>query len=235
MQVDIQKLEQEEIGDMLSGALNDSQTVMLIEELKKYHDVEGISETKGYNLKLKYAEQDDILLETLFIFFNPEAVIEVSKQVKSETIEKVVAHFTEGTGSDKMIKRLSVTDGTLKLLSEINYKESYFDFIGESDRTEENEVDSQAWYDGCLVFGDSSTGKYYHYRHCGASCGDKGGTGGGTPINSLDSCCRAHDRCWDVFGSNDCACDKELGKCAERTVDPGWYLVGTWAYEKSCK
>lgn len=69
MQVDIQKLNEENTSGFLSVALNDSQTVMLIEELKKHHDVEGILETKGVNLKLKYADQADVSLDTLFIFF----------------------------------------------------------------------------------------------------------------------------------------------------------------------
>ncbi|WP_166703702.1 hypothetical protein [Bacillus albus] len=39
------------------------------------------------------------------------------------------------------------------------------------------------------------------------------GLGGGTPINSIDSCYRAHNRCWINFGNGDKYCDKTLASC----------------------
>lgn len=54
------------------------------------------------------------------------------------------------------------------------------------------------------------------YLHCGKGCGDYGPKGGGTPINPVDSCCRAHDRCWNTFGDWDCKCDRILIDCAKQ-------------------
>lgn len=51
------------------------------------------------------------------------------------------------------------------------------------------------------------------YKHCGPGCGDNKTFGGGTPINSIDNCCRSHDRCWDSFGDWDACCDKRLVNC----------------------
>lgn len=48
---------------------------------------------------------------------------------------------------------------------------------------------------------------------------------GGTPINSLDICCRSHDRCYKNFGTDDSGCDKELASCENQTSDPGWWQV----------
>lgn len=76
-----------------------------------------------------------------------------------------------------------------------------------------NEVIQQGVFDFCLK---DQNGK--KYNHCGQKCGD-GATatdGGGTPINSIDSCCRAHDRCWSTFGSWDACCDKAIVDCANR-------------------
>ncbi|MBD8591428.1 MULTISPECIES: hypothetical protein [Peribacillus] len=58
-------------------------------------------------------------------------------------------------------------------------------------------------------------GCYPGYRHCGKNCGDGKATGGGTPTDNLDVCCRAHDRCWSSFGSNDPCCDKNLISCSK--------------------
>lgn len=61
------------------------------------------------------------------------------------------------------------------------------------------------------------TGCYPGYLHCGSGCGDKDGDrGGGVPVNGLDTCCRTHDRCWANFGTNDCQCDCNLIKCANK-------------------
>jgi hypothetical protein len=57
------------------------------------------------------------------------------------------------------------------------------------------------------------------YNHCGPNCGDGLSLGGGTPINGLDSCCRAHDRCWKQFGNGDCECDVRLYACAAGYMD----------------
>ncbi|MEO4053006.1 hypothetical protein [Solibacillus sp. CAU 1738] len=74
-------------------------------------------------------------------------------------------------------------------------------------------VIQQGLFDFCLK---DQYGK--KYQHCGKGCGSGSGAidGGGTPINSIDTCCRAHDRCWDQFGSWDSCCDKILVDCANR-------------------
>lgn len=54
------------------------------------------------------------------------------------------------------------------------------------------------------------------YKHCGPGCGDGLKYGGGTPINPVDTCCRAHDRCWKQFGKWDCKCDRILIDCAKK-------------------
>lgn len=71
-----------------------------------------------------------------------------------------------------------------------------------------NDINAQAWFtgDGCLPGG---------YQHCGGDCGYNKPHGGLSPINSTDSCCVAHDRCWAVFGSGDKCCDKELVSCVK--------------------
>ena len=74
-------------------------------------------------------------------------------------------------------------------------------------------VKSESWgISFCLAGG---------YKHCGPGCGDGLSYGGGAPYNAIDTCCRAHDRCWSVFGSGDACCDKILVDCAKKNASVG--------------
>jgi hypothetical protein len=78
------------------------------------------------------------------------------------------------------------------------------------------EVEANAnWGDGQFCLSTISAGRY---NHCGPGCGDYGPLGGGTAINAIDSCCRAHDRCWHNFGKWDPCCDKEICDCVRRNM-----------------
>src|SRR6266496_3049201 len=52
------------------------------------------------------------------------------------------------------------------------------------------------------------------YGHwCGPNCG------GGTPINDVDECCKAHDLCYGTSGPlGPCSCDLKLIACAAPKV-----------------
>lgn len=84
-----------------------------------------------------------------------------------------------------------------------------------------NDINAKAWWtgDGCLPGG---------YQHCGGDCGYNKVHGGGSPINSTDSCCIGHDRCWNVFGSGDKCCDKELVSCVKG--HDTWAAAGIRSY-----
>ncbi|MFC5557747.1 hypothetical protein ACFPN4_01210 [Ureibacillus thermophilus] len=86
---------------------------------------------------------------------------------------------------------------------------------------EADRIGTQAWWtaDGCLPGG---------YQHCGGNCGYGLDHGGGSPINSTDVCCIAHDRCYSVFGDGDNCCDKELVSCV--SGHDTWAAVGIRAF-----
>jgi len=71
-------------------------------------------------------------------------------------------------------------------------------------------VAEQGIFDFCLK---NQNGKKYH--HCGLKCGDGKNAidGGGSTINSIDSCCKTHDSCYSSKTKNAC-CDKKLVNCA---------------------
>ncbi|MGE1115682.1 hypothetical protein ACQJ0K_28585 [Priestia megaterium] len=75
-------------------------------------------------------------------------------------------------------------------------------------------ITAKGFKTGCLV--DEAHNKTYQY--CGSGCGScKSCTeGGGTSINSIDTCCKTHDTCWSNFGSWDHCCDKNLVNCANK-------------------
>lgn len=85
------------------------------------------------------------------------------------------------------------------------------------------------WVDGKFCLDNEAAGKLY--RHCGPGCGDGMSLGGGTPINSIDTCCRAHDRCWSVYGKGDKCCDKILASCIDPYQDQdywSWLQINTY-------
>ncbi|MFC5559575.1 hypothetical protein ACFPN4_10815 [Ureibacillus thermophilus] len=77
------------------------------------------------------------------------------------------------------------------------------------------------WIDGKFCLDDEDNNK--EYNHCGPGCGDGMSLGGGTPINDIDKCCRAHDRCWKNFGKGDKCCDKTLASCIDPYQDQDYY------------
>lgn len=122
-----------------------------------------------------------------------------------------------GDDSSNMIKIYSVKDGQIKLLHEkINEGEL-------SDHDIASLVDDPDYIPGELinhVFAEDfpvsvcMIDGLRFYKHCGPGCGDGLKYGGGVPINSLDYCCRAHDRCYSAFGYGSCNCDNALLDCA---------------------
>lgn len=229
MRAKIKELSVTKTKELFNEALKQNDTKLLLEELNI--NIDQIKE-KAYTLQFFYENQEEKVLETLLIYQNDEKVIEATKDYNDNVFKKIIAHYVDDINPDnKKIKRLSVENNQVNVLKELPYDHNYFDFFSEN---QNNNISAQQnWYDGCFEFSDPGTGSHY-YRHCGADCGDDGSVGGGIPINPLDSCCRSHDRCYENFGYDDCECDQILGDCANGTIDPGWYFVATWAYNKNC-
>lgn len=87
----------------------------------------------------------------------------------------------------------------------------------------DDEVSTQAWYSNipCVANGCCWLPEYYgnvpiynQYKWCGAGCGS------GTPINSLDTCCKSHDECYKKTPSypGRCGCDYLLRTCAAKST-----------------
>jgi Phospholipase A2-like domain len=79
--------------------------------------------------------------------------------------------------------------------------------------------------DGCCSFRYNGLpwNPLVEYNWCGANCGS------GTPVNSLDRCCRTHDYCYGSYSSypGRCACDENLINCASYTDNAGGSRVIT--------
>jgi hypothetical protein len=68
---------------------------------------------------------------------------------------------------------------------------------------EADRVNVMSVFDFCLAGG---------YKWCGKGCGYA--TGGGTPINGVDRCCKTHDDCYKNYSSDRCSrCDNPLIQC----------------------
>lgn len=51
------------------------------------------------------------------------------------------------------------------------------------------------------------------YKWCGPGC-----SGPGAPINDVDACCKAHDKCYQRFGPS-CRCDRAFLDCLRPKVN----------------
>ncbi len=67
--------------------------------------------------------------------------------------------------------------------------------------------------------GSRPAGRHGHclpgYRWCGPGC-----SGPGAPLNAVDACCRAHDKCYQAYGGPNCRCDREFLRCLESRFNP---------------
>jgi len=66
-------------------------------------------------------------------------------------------------------------------------------------------------------------------RWCGPGC-----SGPGAPVDDLDACCMAHDRCYDARGWGACSCDHGLMGCVWPKInlftDKGRMALAVWGY-----
>ncbi|MEH7604447.1 hypothetical protein [Priestia megaterium] len=78
---------------------------------------------------------------------------------------------------------------------------------------EESDIEPHIAYLDCVWGGSCCTLSGKKYKWCGAGCGS------GTPINSLDTCCKWHDNCYKANTSYParCGCDRVLNACADGT------------------
>lgn len=208
-----------------------SDFALLVSEIQKHHSNVEVSRTEALQLSFPSTSEADeeLKLNAIFVSLADEIIVQGIKEFDKIRFK---AHYSiVNEQGEKVIRKAIVDQGEVVIEDDIPFSADYFLFVDElinpTGADDISDVAPQAWYEGCLVFFTSSNGKYHYYKYCGANC--TGQVGGvkykATPINSLDSCCRAHDRCWDTFGKGDSGCDRQLYNCANKTADPGWWMV----------
>lgn len=214
--------------DELNG---NTEFALLVAEIQKYHKDVEVKRSDALQFEFEAAEgEEGLKVNAIFVSLGDEAIVQAIKEVDGLRLK---AHFSaENEKGEKVIRKAIVEDEKVKVEFEVPFAAEYFLFVEELKNPqggdEEARLTPEAWYEGCLVFFNSGNGKYYYYKYCGAKCTGEGKTGKkfeATPINTLDSCCRSHDRCWANFGKGDNGCDYELYLCANKTYDPGWWMV----------
>lgn len=169
------------------------------------------------------SETKELVVGKIVVLSSPDGKNNVHLSAFKREVEPYVYSFGFDQFTDGVLKQFDlVKEQTVKTveyesntlpdsLEEVPYNDKNF-VPGES----KTKAGIQAWYEFCAPGG---------YKHCGADCGDYGSRGGGTPINPLDTCCRAHDRCWKQYGRNDCGCDGILEDCARRYRTQYWVVA----------
>lgn len=213
-------------NQLFKGLTQSSQLEAITKNSKDSFDVLSPSKTNAYQITLDYG-QESTEIQILFAHYGDNKVISLERAANRP--ESVVGFFVE----DDKLKQVEVVKEEVILKETPANKDilSFVDLIPVKNEISTQDMD----FDGCLAFSDLDTGQYLVYKHCGKNCGDGNKYGGGTPINDLDYCCRAHDRCYSNFGFDDCGCDSQLATCANTaTSSTGWYSVWLWAKYKAC-
>ncbi|MEY2305738.1 hypothetical protein [Bacillus tropicus] len=237
MFVKAQELQVAEQNTIVTTLDSNKDYVLLVDEIKRHQSIGEIKSKDAFEL-IFGDKESKVSANAAFVTLADEAIIQGLQYENGEVQLKAI--FTVEKDGKKAIHHAVVQAGKVFVEQVIDHNPEHFEFVEElktqkGAQESSDEIKEEAWYDGCLVFYNSGNGKTYYYKHCGKECGDNGATGGGTPINTLDSCCRSHDRCYSNFGSNDCGCDRDLSVCANNASDPGWWMVSEWARLKSCK
>lgn len=110
--------------------------------------------------------------------------------------------------------------GTIKYEVDRAYDEEQFKLP-----EDKGDIEPYVAYLDCVFGGSCCTLSGKKYRWCGAGCGS------GTPVNSLDTCCKWHDGCYGDYGSypKRCLCDEVLIACADGTgVDGAGILISAF-------
>ncbi|MGG3641514.1 hypothetical protein [Bacillus gobiensis] len=190
----------------------------ILAEAQKENKTENEVEILAAN-KVEYPVEEGVTFITKLVVKIGEVVINYQLSTKDDVSQEHV--MGASLSEEGKVTSIIVNQGEIET--------TVFDYDGELERdfteglpNNEDYVAGQSLkgIDPQWSFSDLNV-CYPFFRHCGKGCGDGGPVGGGTPINSYDNCCRAHDRCWATFGTNDCGCDCQLISCAKRY----WYLA----------
>jgi len=107
----------------------------------------------------------------------------------------------------------------------------YTDYVKFPEVAEEHEeILAEIMYDplSCISSGSCCFFEGKRYEHCGQTCGAYNNAGGGTPINSIDNCCRTHDtQILNKSGKERCTPHKNLINCMSGLKGPGDTTIRT--------
>lgn len=180
----------------------------------KTFDSNEIEVLAAHKFEFLVEGDDSLIFVERVVFRNENTVYDYQRSI-DEGVEREVTtaakQDTEEAMTTLVVIEGKVVETNFGHVEESIFEKDYFaDFPLQDDYVEGKTLDfitpQYNWGDGC----------YPTYKHCGKNCGDNGAYGGGTPKNPYDSCCRAHDRCWANFGTNNCSCDCTLISCAKK-------------------
>ncbi|MEC2074420.1 hypothetical protein [Alkalihalophilus marmarensis] len=147
---------------------------------------------------------------------------EVQQGKESEIIEVAQAWIASEEGTvfkEYVAGQLSIETTTDEM------HDVYNDYIKIPEIGEEHEeLLVEIMYDplSCIRSGSCCIFENQRYEHCGKTCGIYESAGGGTAINSYDSCCRTHDiQIRGKTGKDRCTPHKNFMSCTKGLKAPG--------------
>lgn len=179
----------------------------------------------------KFENKETIGVTVQNILFDPNIRIEVFSVPNKIFLFGVRVLYLEEEKGKHYLRIVSNLGGKIvadnkeeydgNVLDNPNLFEIYNDLVSGGENNEQNQVLANAWYsnipclyNGCCVIREpispgSTVMVPIKYNWCGAKCGS------GSYVNSVDLCCRAHDKCYEREKSypRRCNCDKNLISC----------------------
>lgn len=227
-------LDQAEIKELISTFNNKPKFQNLIREMKQYENFDFNEDTVEVIQALKFdvgKDKDVISAKSLYLKVNENVIIKYivrhlngDKETTNDFfIGSITRNSDDGEGftvthfkarHDTFISSFEsrLTKEAIEAAAEFNAQareefpidENYYPGM-----LLDQEVDSEAWYSGCIPGG---------YIWCGEGCGGSIACSSSKyGVNELDNCCKKHDCCYHTYGVSwpHCYCDQKLCDCAQ--------------------
>ncbi|WP_152657059.1 hypothetical protein [Oceanobacillus sp. CFH 90083] len=215
-------LEGQELVEVKKRMLEKEKVKTLFNELSQGLDVTlNDLAVQSYAYDFAGTGNEIFIAKTTKLFIEDHLNIVVTEGVYDDsTIEVVVGDKLAEEEGEVVFKEYEFIENEVVLVEETAYTEQLQKEIAEAaaeDGLLPNEasyvpgetavqIQPQGVFDFCLPGG---------YKWCGKGCGYQ--TGGGTPANGVDRCCKTHDDCYRKNKSSRCSkCDRPLINCVKK-------------------
>lgn len=205
MSNELLEIQGRELEKFMSKVTDSSQYQLVIAELLKGNKISSDNPDSVIAKEIK-----TINLNSRFMIVKLEAGKVTI--VANDTLESLVIDFSiiEDKEDGKYLDQYSVVNSKIQFVGTTLYDQKFKDLIEEINK---NKIPEELNRKNIV----STMGvPCLHGNWCGPGC-----SGPGSPIDAVDRCCQAHDKCYERKGYFSCSCDVDLLACLKPYVTAG--------------